>query len=256
MDSSGDKSESSELQTPMTTEGSTSYLMSTPRPDTATLQSRWNVTAADQRLVAETLAWFAGLFGTPRARFVRHLDYHGWVVQTLVQGKIVMQTADTAEIAMAWAVALSNGSTRMTRPRIVPFRGESIRPIAVTNYVASPVVCQSRIVGIFEAAGDIRSDADRYLAQAENRLGEFARQLLFDPQLAPEPLVSESTLLDLACCVSNPPIRLSASEWVLVATIDGPTPLNEVAERCGLEPPEAIETARALLRRGLVAIAS
>lgn len=256
MSSSDTKSGSSELERPMTTEGSTSYLLSKPRADTTALQSRWNVTPADQRLVAETLAWFAGLFGTPRARFVRHLNDHGWVVQTLVQGKIVMQAADHAEIAMAWAVGLSHGPVRMTRPRIVPHNGDSIRPIAVTNYVAAPVICQRRIVGIFEAAGDIRSDAERYLTRAERRLHEFARQLLFDPGLAPEPVVTDDTTIDLACCAFELPIRLSSHEWELVAAVDGPTPLEAIAERAGLERHAAMDTARSLLRRGLVAIIS
>lgn len=253
VDSPDTKAEEADTQAPMTTEGSTSHLLSRPRPDTTALQSRWDVTAADQRLVAETLAWFAGLFGTARARFVRNLEYHGWVVQTLVQGKIVMQAADHAEIAMAWSIALSGGPARMTRPRVAPLDGSSIRPIAVTNYVAAPVICQQRIIGIVEAAGDIRSDAERYLARAEGRLSEFGRQLLFDPQLAHEPIVTDDTAIDLACCAFDTPIRLTSEEWELAAALDGPTSIESLAEKCGMDLPQTVDVARGLLRRGLVA---
>lgn len=210
----------------------------------------------DKRLVAETLRWCAGTFGTQRARFVRRLADGTWIVQTLVEGTAVSQPADRAEIAMAWFVGLSRNPVLVTRPRVTTFEGDGVRPIAVTRYIGIPIVCQDEFLGIIELAGSIGSELDLALDESESRLAWFAERLLYDPSLRPEPQgVPDETV----CEINGAPgatgyITLSDEEWELVAVLDGPLRFDEIAARVSISDEQLPAVARALVTRGLITL--
>ncbi|CAN5750896.1 hypothetical protein BH23CHL2_BH23CHL2_02160 [soil metagenome] len=253
------------MEEPTTTTTSDERLTSTPEPTTtsllrsasgtSTLLHRWGTPASDQRYVAETLEWIAEELGTKRARFVRLLPSGVWVVQTVVQGKIVAQPADRAEIAMAWAVGLSRDIYSASRPRVMTFDGGGIRPIAVTTYIAIPVLCQQGLAGIIEAAGGLKPGAERIARAAGERLADFATRLMFDPGLRSEPRVTLETECDITGGLSsNNFTHLSAVEWDFIDALIHPKKLGEIAEELDWPEQAVLDMARELVARGVITL--
>lgn len=222
---------------------------------TTSLLHRWGTPESDQRYVAETLNWIAGELGAKRPRFVRLLPSGIWIVQTVVQGKIVAQAADRAEIAMAWTVALGREVYTAARPRVTTFDNSGIRPIAVTSYIGIPVVCQEGIAGVIEAAGELRPDAERNARNASGRLGEFATRLMFDPALRAAPRITLETECEitsgLALAGYGP---LSRDEWTFLITLRGAMTLQELADAAGFDEEQVMALAGALVSRGLITL--
>lgn len=225
------------------------------RAGTTGLLRRGGTTPADQELVAAMLAWCAQQFGTPRPRFVRLLTEDTWIVQTVVQDKIVVQPADWAEIAMTWTVGLSRRPLRVTRPRVSIVGTDGLRPIAVTNYIGIPVLCRDQLVGVIEMAGQILPDIEPALARAEERLSRFAERLVHDASLRAEPLMTADTECELAGGFATVDrIVLTPEEWDFVIALNGPMRLEDLADRAGIDEERVSEVARSLVRRGLIAL--
>lgn len=200
------------------------------------------------------LTWCSQQFGTPRPRFVRLLTEDSWIVQTIVQDKIVVQPADWAEIAMTWTVGLSRRPLRVTRPRVSMVGTDGLRPIAVTNYIGIPVLCRDQLVGVIEMAGQILPDVELALARAEERLSRFAERLVHDASLRAEPLMTADTECELAGGFATVDrIVLAPEEWDFVIALDGPMRLADIAERAGIDEDRVSDVARSLVRRGLIA---
>jgi hypothetical protein len=222
---------------------------------TTTLLNRWGTPASDQRYVAEVLEWIASELGTKRARYVRLLPSGIWIVQTVVQGKIVAQPADRAEIAMAWAVGLSRDIYSASRPRVMTADGDGIRPIAVTTYIAIPVLCQQGLAGVIEAAGELKPSAERIARASIDRLTEFATRLMFDPGLRSEPRIGTDTECDIAAGLnSSSCTHLSPTEWEFVGTLMGPKTLGDIADELEWTEDQAIEMAKQLVARGMITV--
>ncbi|HLT18608.1 MAG TPA: hypothetical protein VKZ96_04045 [Thermomicrobiales bacterium] len=222
---------------------------------TTSLLQRWGTPESDQRYVAETLDWIAGELGAKRPRFVRLLPSGIWIVQTVVQGKIVAQAADRAEIAMAWTVALGREVYSAARPRVTTFDGSGIRPIAVTSYIGIPVTCQEGIAGVIEAAGELRPDAERNARAAGGRLGEFATRLMFDPGLRAAPRITLETECEISSGLGTPSYGvLSRDEWNFLTNLHGAMTLQELADAAGFDGEQVIDLARALASRGLITL--
>lgn len=222
---------------------------------TTTLLNRWGTPASDQRYVSETLEWFASELGTKRARFVRLLPTGVWIVQTVVQGKIVAQPADRAEIAMAWSVGLSRDIYSASRPRVMTFDGGGIRPIAVTTYIAIPVLCQQGLAGVIEAAGELKPGAERIARAANERLADFATRLMFDPGLRSEPRITMDTECDITAGLSsNNFTHLSAAEWEFVGILVSPKKLGDISEELDWSEQKVINMARELVARGVITL--
>lgn len=253
------------MEEPTTTTTSDERLASTPQPfsttllrsavGTTTLLNRWGTPASDQRFVADTLDWIAAELGTKRARFVRLLPTGVWIVQTVVQGKIVAQPADRAEIAMAWSVGLSRDIYSASRPRVTTADGQGIRPIAVTTYIAIPILCQQGIAGVVEAAGELKPGAERIAHAATERLTEFATRLMFDPSLRSGPRITSDTECDIAAGLnSSSCTQLSATEWEFIGTIMGAKTIAEIVEELGWEEERVIDVAKDLVGRGMITV--
>jgi hypothetical protein len=232
---------------------STTLLRSTT--GTTTLLNRWGTPVSDQRFVAETLEWIAGQLGAKRARFVRLLPSGVWIVQTVVQGKIVAQPADRAEIAMAWAASLSREPYSASRPRVTTLDGSGIRPIAVTSYIAIPVLCQEGLAGVIEAAGDLRPDAERIARNASGRLSEFAVRLMFDPGLRAAPRITMDTECEITSGLGSVNhIVLSSHEWTFVSCIRGTMHLSDILDATSFDEETVFELALGLVGRGLITL--
>ncbi len=253
------------MEEPTTNTTTDERLVSTPEPlntgllrpagGTAILLDRWGTPASDQRYVVETLEWMAKELGTKRARFVRLLPSGIWIVQTVVQGKIVAQPADRAEIAMAWAVSLSRDVYSASRPRIMTIDGGGIRPIAVTTYIAIPVLCQQGLAGIIEAAGALKPGAERIARAAKDRIAEFATRLIFDPGLRSEPRITLETECDIAAGLnSSSCTQLSSREWEFIGTIMEAKKLTEIVDELGWTEQQAIKIAKNLVARGMITV--
>ena len=222
---------------------------------TTTLLNRWGTPASDQRYVAETLHWIAAELGTKRARFVRLLPSGIWIVQTVAQGKIVAQPADRAEIAMAWSVGLSRDIYSASRPRVMTLDGQGIRPIAVTTYIAIPVLCQQGLSGVIEAAGELKPGAERIARAATERLAEFATRLMFDPGLRSGPRITLDTECEIAAGLnSSSCTQLSAAEWEFIGTIMDTKTVGEIVDELGWEEAQVIEVVRELVARGMITV--
>ena len=220
---------------------------------TTTLLNRWGTPATDQRYVAETLEWIASELGTERARFIRLLPTGVWIVQAIVQGKVVAQPADRAEIAMAWAVGLSREIYSASRPRVTTFDGSGVRPIAVTTYIAIPLLCQQGLAGVIEAAGELKPGAERIARAAEDRLRDFTTRLMFDPGLRTEPRIGLDTECDITSGLSSTSFtQLSSSEWQFIGSLIGPRTLQEIGEELGWCEDRLVSIAKDLVGRGLI----
>ncbi len=238
---------------------------STPDPSTTTLLrsavgttsllNRWGTPATDQHFVATTLDWIGEELGAKRPRFVRLLPSGVWIVQTAVQGKIVAQAADRAEIAMAWSVGLSRDIYSASRPRVTTADGQGIRPIAVTTYIAIPVLCQQGVAGIIEAAGELKPGAERIAHAATGRLADFATRLMFDPGLRTEPRITPDTECDVAAGLNSENCnKLSDTEWEFVCTITETKTIAEIAEQLEWPEEQVIGVAKELVGRGMITV--
>lgn len=209
----------------------------------------------EQEIIQVTLTWCAELFRTPRARFVRRYPDGAWVVHSVVQGKLVGQAADRAEIAMAWSVGLTRQPLRVTRPRVTTFDGAGVRPIAVTNYLGIPVLCGDEFMGVIEAAGSVTPELDALLPLVQERLKTFAERLVHDPALRFDPAVDADTRCELSGG-SQPAlaINLSGQELMLLSALAGPTRLGDLAAETGLAVTDVLNIARGLVSRNLVSL--
>ena len=253
------------MEEPTTNNVADERLASTPQPfspnlvrpagGTTTLRDRWGTPATDQRAVTDMLVWLSDELGTNRARFIRLLPTGVWIVQSLSQGKIVAQPADRAEIAMAWSVALSDEIYSATRPRVTTFDGDGVRPIAVTAYLAIPVVTRDGLAGVIEAAGELKAGAERIAKAVRERLATIASQLMFDPAMRTPPHISMTTECDIAATFSSAKsVSLSDREWDFVYALIEPKTLGAVAESMNLSEDQAIEMATSLVARGLISL--
>lgn len=211
--------------------------------------------AKQEAFIAETLDWCADLFRTSRARFIRPLDAGTWIVYTRQGDSVVTHAADYAEIAMAYTVGLGRNPLLVTRPRISRADGTALRPIALTSYLGIPVVCQDRLVGVVEFAGEVRSDFERALDDALPRLQTAGQRLLFDPVLNARIDVTPETFCTLDAFVwTVSSVSMSAEELAFASQIIGPTTVSDAAAAADLEVDVAVSIARRLAERGVLAV--
>lgn len=209
-----------------------------------------------EELIAQTLGWCADLFGASRARFIRPMPSGDWVIYTRQQESVLTHMADWAEIAMAYTVGLSRQPIVVNRPRISRIDGSGLRPIALKTYLGIPVICQDRLVGVVEFAGDVRPDIDSALYSAMPRLANAGERLIFDPGLERRPqAIGPDTRISLTAAVwSRGDITITPEELSLLAAITGPTTVASAASIANLDIERAIELASGMLNRGLVQI--
>lgn len=209
-----------------------------------------------EEFIAQTLAWCAELFGASRARFVRPLESGAWVVYTRQKDAILTHMADEAEIAMAYTVGLGKQPLVVTRPRIARIDGSRLRPIALKSYLGIPIVCQDRLVGVVEFAGEIRPDMEAALYSAAPRLANAGERLLFDPgfQRRRAALTPDTSLTLAGAVWARGDIVINPEEMRLLSAITGPLTLAAIADAAHLDANRAIEIAARLLDRGLLAV--
>ncbi|HEX5166426.1 MAG TPA: GAF domain-containing protein [Thermomicrobiales bacterium] len=219
-----------------------------------------SLAGTEEEFIAQTLGWCAELFGASRARFIRPLESGNWVVYTRQQERetVLTHLADQAEIAMAYTVGLSKQPLVVTRPRISHFDGSGLRPIALKSYLGIPIVCQDRLVGVVEFAGEVRPDMESALYSAAPRLANVGERLLFDPGLRRhrETLTAGSSVVLSGGVRSRGDILISAEELSFLAAINGPTTLATLASATGMAIDLAIKLAADLRERGLITICS
>lgn len=207
-------------------------------------------------LIAATLAWAARRFGAQAARFLRPSANGGWRVITWMHDSISLHAADHAEIAMAWNVALGRQRLLVDRPRVSAPDGSGLRPIATRRYIGTPVICQDRILGIIEVAGDLRPDLETASLAAQPEFDRFALRLAFDPSLHPTPPLTLETSVQLSGGAwIDPHITLTPDDLRVVSPISGPTTLGTLTSASGLEPERVRDIVLALLRLGLLELA-
>lgn len=206
-------------------------------------------------LIAATLAWCARRFGAPSARFVRPLSPDSWQVITWMNEMVSSHPADVAEIAMAWIVALGRTSLHVGRPRVSALDGGAVRPISTRRYLGVPVICNDRLLGVIEVAGDLRPDVDSAAAAAHAEIDRFATRLAFDPSLRPSPPIGESTVVAIGGGAwIDDALTTTTDELRLAAALAEPRALAEVAAAIGLPLPRVLDIARAMERRGLLEV--
>jgi hypothetical protein len=205
--------------------------------------------------IAETLTWCCDLFGASHARFIRPMDDDQWIVYTRHKQTLISHVADWAEVAMAYTVGLGRHPFIARKPRISLADGSSLRPIALASYVAIPVICQDRLVGVIEFAGEVRQDIEAALASALPRLSEAAERLIFDPALNQRRHATASSRLALDSAVwSSGSVTLSSEELRLLSVIDGRRTVEVIANITGIEIDHAIDLAARFTERGLVEV--
>ena len=209
-----------------------------------------------EQFIAQTLAWCAELFGATRARFIRPLESGAWIVYTRRKEaeSILTHMADQAEIAMAYTVGLSKQPLVVTRPRISKADGSGLRPIALKTYLGIPIVCQDRLIGVVEFAGDVRPDMESALYSAAPRLTNVGERLLFDPGLRRKRgAIAPETAIALAGGVwARGDITLSAEELTFLAAVNGQTTVASAATTANLDPARAVALVDELIERGLL----
>lgn len=211
--------------------------------------------AKQEAFISETLAWCAELFHTTRTRFIRPLDAGTWIVYTRQRDSVLTHAADHAEIAMAYTVGLGRQPLFVTRPRISRADGSGLRPIALTSYLGIPVICQDRLVGVIEFAGEIRSDFEIALDEALPKLQSAGQRLLFDPILNARIDVTPETFCTLDAFVwTASSVLLSGDELTFVSQIIGPTTVSDAAAAADMDSNLAVTIASGLAERGLLAV--
>ncbi len=211
-----------------------------------------------EEFIAQTLAWSAELFGAPRARFIRPLESGAWIVYTRQKDSILTHMADYAEIAMAYTVGLSKQPLVVTRPRIARIDGSGLRPIALKSYLGIPIVCQDRLIGVIEFAGDVRPDMDAALYSAAPRLANVGERLLFDPGLQRRraPIAPDTSVTLAGAVWARGDIVLNPEELLFLSVITGPTTVAAITSAANLDPDRAIAMANELIDRGLIVVCS
>lgn len=213
-----------------------------------------------EEFIAQTLGWCAELFGASRARFIRPLESGAWIVYTRQQEKAAVLThlADHAEIAMAYTVGLSKQPLVVTRPRIAKLDGSGLRPIALKSYLGIPIVCQDRLIGVIEFAGDVRPDMESALYSAAPRLANVGERLLFDPGLRRRrAAITSATSVSLSGGVwARGDIVITPDEMTFLAAISGTMTVAAIASAANVAPDRALEMTNQLIERGLVAVSS
>jgi GAF domain-containing protein len=208
--------------------------------------------------IAQTLEWCSELFGASRARFIRPLESGAWVVYTRQKDKpsVLTHMADQAEIAMAYMVGLGKQPLVVTRPRISNNDGSGLRPIALKGYLGIPIVCQDRLIGVIEFAGDIRPDMESALYSAAPRLANVGERLLFDPGLhhRREPVTPNTRVVLAGSVWSRGDVVISPEEMSFLSVIAGPTTIAALTTAANLDLDRALAFANELIERGLIAI--
>lgn len=209
-----------------------------------------------EQFIAQTLNWCADLFGASRARFIRPMESGAWLVYTRLKdtASILTHMADPAEVAMAYTVGLGRQPLVVNRPRIANLDGSGLRPIALKTYLGIPIVCQDRLVGVVEFAGDIRPDMESALYSSISRLANVGERLLFDPGLRHRtPIWSETTISLSGAVWARGDVVISAEELIFLSAVTGPMTVAAIASSAGIERGRASDLANDLAERGLVA---
>jgi hypothetical protein len=208
-----------------------------------------------EEFIAQTLNWCGDLFGASRARFIRPLESGRWIVYTRQNESMLTHLADQAEIAMAYTVGLSRQPLVVTRPRISRIDGSGLRPIALKSYLGIPIVCQDRLVGVVEFAGDVRPDMDAALYSAAARLAKVGERLLFDPglQRRRDVITTETRVVLSSGIWARGNVTIRAGEMPFLAAITERPTIAEIAAATGITPDQAIALAGELIERGLIA---
>jgi GAF domain-containing protein len=215
-----------------------------------------NLAETQEEFIAQTLNWCGELFGASRARFIRPLESGAWIVYTRQQESVLTHMADQAEIAMAYTVGLSRQPLIVTRPRISRIDGSGLRPIALKSYLGIPIVCQDRLVGVIEFAGDVRSDMEAALYSASARLLNAGERLLFDPGLQRhrnEPTPEMRVVLSGGIWARGD-VTIHPREMPFLAAISGHSTIAELATATGIGTEQAITIAGELIERGLIEV--
>ncbi len=211
-----------------------------------------------EEFIAQTLSWCTEVFQSSRARFIRPIDNGAWVVYTRHKenGSVLAHLADQAEIAMAYTVGLSKQPLVVSRPRISKSDGSGLRPIALKSYLGIPLVCQDRLIGVIEFAGDIRPDMDAALYSASNRLANVSERLLFDPGLRrrKQPITLDTTVILAGGVWSRGNIVIQPEEMRFLAAITHSMSVAAIAETSEIDPDRALSLTNELLERGLLAV--
>ncbi len=212
-----------------------------------------SASTSETSIIMDVLDQCATAFGIERARFTRQLVGGAWTVHTLQHGMVTSHTADQAEIAMAWMVGLSRFPIRVTRPRVAQPDGSGIRPIAISNYLGIPVVCQNHFAGVIELAGSIQGDLERALDRLGETLDRFGYRLTYDPSIRAQQHID----MDVECGLSggfwNPNrINLTDDEWSVLAVMGAPAPLRDLSGKLSLTSEQLVEVTRSLVARGLI----
>jgi GAF domain-containing protein len=208
-----------------------------------------------EEFIAQTLNWCAELFGASRARFIRPLESGAWTVYTRQHDAVLTHMADQAEIAMAYTVGLSRQPLVVNRPRISKIDGSGLRPIALKSYLGIPIVCQDRLIGVIEFAGDVRPDMESAIYSAAPRLANVGERLLFDPGLRRKrgTLTPDTSVSISGGVWARGNVVISPEEMTFLAAITGPMSLAEIATTTGLSTDDALTLADELIERGLIA---
>lgn len=204
-------------------------------------------------LILDVLRQSASTFGIQRARFLRQTAEGVWQVHAMQQDKLITHTADYAESAMGWTVALSRFPLRVTRPRITSPSGENVRPIAVTNYLGIPVLCGDLVVGVIELAGRMDGDPAQQVDSLAGIIADLGLRLAHNPQFQPQPELdlSSECHLDGGTWVDGD-IYLSENDWTVVSALAGGEPLSTLAARLDLSEDDLLTTVCDLASRGLI----
>lgn len=213
-----------------------------------------NLAETQEEFIAQTLNWCAELFGANRARFIRPLESGAWIVYTRQNGAVLTHMADRAEIAMAYTVGLSKQPLVVTRPRVSKIDGSGLRPIALKSYIGIPIVCQDRLIGIIEFAGDVRSDMESALYSAAPRLANVGERLLFDPGLRRKRgTITPETIVVLSSGIwARGDIVITPEEFTYLALITGQMTVAAIAAAASLDLDQALTIADNLIERGLI----
>lgn len=228
-----------------------------PEPGTAsTRQPRSDRHDQGMALVLDVLRQCAATFGIPRVRFLRQNPAGDWIVHTMQQDTLITHTADYAESAMGWMVALSRFPLRVTRPRITSPGGEHVRPIAVTNYLGIPVLCSDQVVGVIELAGKIDGDPSHQVEAVSGIIADLGRRLMHDPEMQPCPVTLGP---DTRCSLAggkwgDVDIDLSPDVWTIASTISPGEQIAAIASRLDWPEETVISTVSELVAMGLIAV--
>jgi GAF domain-containing protein len=209
-----------------------------------------------EEFIARTLSWCAELFGASRARFIRPLESGVWLVYSRQKESVLTHVADYAEIAMAYTVGLGRQPLIVTRPRISRIDGSGLRPIALASYLGVPIVCQDRLVGVIEFAGETRPDMDSVLYSVAPRLANVGERLLFDPSLHRRRglLTADATIALAGAVLARGNVVVTPEELLFLSVISGQMTVAAVAAASGVDLDRALLLADGLIERGLIAV--